>query len=327
MIANLPNQQPQNTLPQQPIQQQNPLTSLNQIQMTGSNSSQPQPQPQPQQPAPQAAAPPQNVEQNALAGNNKQQISNFMSALNNVGAGGNNSFMNTATTAAPQAQNLINPNTAYANNGGAQGMQPAGGTQIPMSANNGAYANNGGGGGSAPPSQPAVGGTQIPMQGDGGMTYTPPIPSGTSQPAVGGTQVPMSPTLGGGGGSAPPAVPNVPLQPQQQMLVSDENLKTDISPAQSKLNDFMSKIGAHNYTYKDKQDGVGTFTSPMAQELEATELGKQAVIDTPRGKMVDYARLGGVNLAAVSVVHKEQEKLKAQVLQLKRQFKLVSKGK
>lgn len=110
-------------------------------------------------------------------------------------------------------------------------------------------------------------------------------------------------------------------------LISDENLKTNISSGDRDVSDFMSKIGAHNYTYKDsahnspshKQGQV--YTSLMAQELEQTKLGKQAVIETPQGKMVDYARLGGVNLAAVSVIHKEQEKLKRQVQALSDQLR------
>jgi hypothetical protein len=101
------------------------------------------------------------------------------------------------------------------------------------------------------------------------------------------------------------------------VVTSDENLKDVAGPAQRSLEHFLGSIGAHNYTYKDPRDGVGMFTSPMAQELEKTELGKQAVINTPRGKMVDYARLGGVNLAAASVLHREQKRLAAQVEQLR----------
>jgi hypothetical protein len=106
-------------------------------------------------------------------------------------------------------------------------------------------------------------------------------------------------------------------------LVSDENLKTNIKSADHSLNDFLNKINAHSYTYKDQQDGQGTFTSPMAQELEATELGKQAVLNTPRGKMVDYARLGAVNLAATSVVHRENQKLQKQINELRSQVKKI----
>lgn len=94
------------------------------------------------------------------------------------------------------------------------------------------------------------------------------------------------------------------------------------------IEDFMNKIKANNYTYKNPEiDGYGQFTTPMAQELEQTELGKQAVIDTPRGKMVDYGRLGGVNLAAVSVVHRETQRLSAKVNELHKAFMKEKYGK
>jgi hypothetical protein len=104
--------------------------------------------------------------------------------------------------------------------------------------------------------------------------------------------------------------------------MSDETQKEQVTDASGKLTDFMSKIGAHSYKYKNPEvDGQGIYTTPMAQELQKTELGKQAVIETPRGLMVDYARLGGVNLAAVSVVHREQQKLAAQVERLRGELK------
>lgn len=123
----------------------------------------------------------------------------------------------------------------------------------------------------------------------------------------------------------PPPPPLPPLQTgttlnKQSYFVSDENLKTKINDGTNNINSFLNSIKAHSYEYKDKQDGEGVFHSPMAQELEATELGKQAVIDTPRGKMVNYGRLGAVNLAAVSVVHREQQKLQEQVNQLRKEF-------
>ena len=132
-------------------------------------------------------------------------------------------------------------------------------------------------------------------------------------------QRPLDNSTGGGsqgltqfGGSSPANIG------QQRPIVSDENLKQNVEPATRDLTNFMNSIGAYNYRYKSpEQDGAGTFTSPMAQDLQKTELGKQAVIETPRGLMVDYARLGGVNLAAVSVVHREQAKLAAQVQRLR----------
>jgi hypothetical protein len=97
-------------------------------------------------------------------------------------------------------------------------------------------------------------------------------------------------------------------------VTSDENEKNDFGDAKPALLDFMGQIGAHSYRYKDpSRDGEGTYTTPMAQELQKTDLGKQAVVKTPHGLGVDYQRLGGVNLAALSVVHRENQRLQSQI--------------
>lgn len=46
----------------------------------------------------------------------------------------------------------------------------------------------------------------------------------------------------------------------------------------------------------------------MAQDLERTPIGAQAVVDTPGGKVVDFGQLGGAQLAALARLH---ERLKA----------------
>ena len=290
-------------------------------------------QPLPQQPAPTQQLPPAqmpvggfaqnglsnlgqlpqpNLEQNALNGggaNNKQQISNFMSALNQTGAGANNTFMNSQNANVSPVQNLVNPN--------AIGMNNSNQTAIPTQ-------------------QAVAGGMmgQTAMQGLGLGPTQQPIQQPIQQiPAVSGNALAQNAMSGVGMAPAfgPPQnnMQALPLAGGMQIdpgaVVSDENLKTDIKPADRELKGFMQSIKAHNYTYKDPNDGIGTFTSPMAQELEQTDLGKQAVIETPRGKMVDYARLGGVNLAAVAVVHREQQRLQDQLDDLRKQFQLKAK--
>jgi hypothetical protein len=82
--------------------------------------------------------------------------------------------------------------------------------------------------------------------------------------------------------------------------MSDEELKGNIHPADPRVRQFMRGIGAHSYEYKSPNApgaGHGTFVSPMAQELEKTDLGKSMVVDTPHGKMVDYGKGFGVILA------------------------------
>lgn len=93
------------------------------------------------------------------------------------------------------------------------------------------------------------------------------------------------------------------------MRVSDVNAKTNIKEGDKQLDNFFSTIGAHEYEYKDKKDGVGKFVSPMAQELEKTTIGKSAVINTPEGKKVDYPRLTGTALAGLALHHEDIKKI------------------
>ena len=240
--------------------------------------------------------PPPSMEQSALAGDNKQQISNFMNALNQVGAGNNNTFMNQQSANMPAVNNLVNPNIAGQSNATT-------GNQTYM------------------PAQAAMPGTQF---GNPQQFLQPGAPQNPLQQLPGSSmnQNGIAPAFGPPA-QQPASMPGMAANPNinlmNQPLVSDENLKTDITNAKDDVTDFLSKINAHSYKYKQPElDGAGTYVSPMAQELESTELGKSAVIETPRGKMVDYARLGGINLAAAAVLQK-------QINQLRTQFKI--KGK
>jgi hypothetical protein len=90
-------------------------------------------------------------------------------------------------------------------------------------------------------------------------------------------------------------------------LMSDINLKTNIENLSSK--DFLDKLKAYKYDYKDEKDGKGKQAGVMAQDLEKTEIGKQAVIDTPRGKMVDYGKLGPTMLSSLVELNERLKKL------------------
>ena len=134
--------------------------------------------------------------------------------------------------------------------------------------------------------------------------------------------------------NAPLVVPTTQDVPQQAPVTqgsapapvtwSDENLKTNIKEGDPKLDHFLSTIGAHEYEYKDEKHGVGKFVSPMAQELEKTTIGKSAVINTKEGKMVDYSRLLGASLSALSLHHKDIKELQDTMEYLK---KVVDKRK
>lgn len=324
--------------------------------------------PPPSNPLPPPANGNQGVEQQSLNGggvDNKQQVSNFMNALNRTGQGGNNQMMqgspppqqqgqqvlqqpiqmpeqvSTQNTLqpgsfAPAPQNMQGTNTpGYYQQGqqGAMGNQSDGkatvqyqgstpgqntGPVINPSQFYGSTINQQGNTGSqtlaALHPQQTIG--QVSNPATQAALSTPPAQSSTNSFVPPGTIDPQQ--------NSPAQQPLVPYQQtisqspfSAALAYSDENLKTNIEPGKRDITEFLNTIKAHNYEYKDQRDGVGTFTTPMAQELEKTELGKQAVIETPRGKMVDYGRLGGVNLAAVSVVHREQQRLQAQFDELK----------
>jgi hypothetical protein len=95
-------------------------------------------------------------------------------------------------------------------------------------------------------------------------------------------------------------------------IVSDKNQKKDIKPADDKIKDFLDKAGAHEYSYKDTSvpgTAPGKHVSPMAQELEKSELGKQMVMDTPNGKAVDYQRSMGTLVSALASLNKRLDSM------------------
>ncbi len=91
--------------------------------------------------------------------------------------------------------------------------------------------------------------------------------------------------------------------------ISDCELKTDITPGEHKLYDFLDKLGSHEYRYKDAKHGEGRRISPMAQELESSEAGKPFVFETKDGKAVDYGKGFGTMLAAQAALHKRLKAL------------------
>ena len=95
---------------------------------------------------------------------------------------------------------------------------------------------------------------------------------------------------------------------------SDEKLKTEISPAELKLRDFLDKLAPAKYQYKDEaRFGKGERTGVMAQDLEKTPVGKAMVIDTPEGKMVDYGQGFSTMLASQVELHKRLKEVEARM--------------
>jgi hypothetical protein len=90
-------------------------------------------------------------------------------------------------------------------------------------------------------------------------------------------------------------------------LTSDINSKTNIESFSS--DEFLGKLKPYKYDYKDESDGKGKQAGVMAQDLEETEVGKQAVIDTPKGKVVDYNKLGPTMLSSLVELNERLKKV------------------
>ena len=95
---------------------------------------------------------------------------------------------------------------------------------------------------------------------------------------------------------------------------SDERMKTNVKDGRDRMDKFLDSIGAHEYEYKDADApfaGAGVFVSPMAQELERTDLGKHLVIENEKGnKIVDYGKGFGLMMAIAKMNHDDIKKLK-----------------
>lgn len=102
-------------------------------------------------------------------------------------------------------------------------------------------------------------------------------------------------------------------------FLSDETKKKNIQPeADDELLNFLDKLGANKYEYKDESNGKGKRFGPMAQELEKSEIGKSMVKDTPEGKKLDVAGVVGATTAATAAVRRKQKELELELAKMKR---------
>jgi hypothetical protein len=97
--------------------------------------------------------------------------------------------------------------------------------------------------------------------------------------------------------------------------ISDEDLKTNIDYDRKHIDDFLNKLKPASYDYKDEvKDSEFASDKPqlgvMAQDLEKSELGEEAVIDTDMGKAVDYEDLAPKILAGLAQLKMDVEELK-----------------
>jgi len=94
-------------------------------------------------------------------------------------------------------------------------------------------------------------------------------------------------------------------------MMSDRRLKQDIAGADDDATQFLRALKAYKYKYKDEKHGKGEQLGIMAQDLEKTRLGRQAVIETSEGKAVHGAKLAGALAAAAASLDKRLSKVEA----------------
>jgi hypothetical protein len=97
------------------------------------------------------------------------------------------------------------------------------------------------------------------------------------------------------------------------LMASDERVKENVEPGEGKLKELLEAAGTHAYTYKDSEKhGEGVRVSPMAQELEKSELGRALVHEDASGtKLVNYPAALGAMLASEAMHEKRIAKLEA----------------
>lgn len=98
--------------------------------------------------------------------------------------------------------------------------------------------------------------------------------------------------------------------------ISDEDLKTNIDYDSKHIDDFLNKLKPASYEYKDEVKNSpfaskGMELGVMAQDLEKSKAGKEAVIDTDEGKIVDYDSLQPKMLAALASLNEKVNKLES----------------
>ena len=90
-------------------------------------------------------------------------------------------------------------------------------------------------------------------------------------------------------------------------MFSDERGKCDIEEIDP--SDFLDSLTGYKYKYKDKKHGEGQQVGVMAQDLEKSEAGSKLVVDTPEGKVVEYAKAGPAIMASLASLNKRMKQM------------------
>ncbi len=90
--------------------------------------------------------------------------------------------------------------------------------------------------------------------------------------------------------------------------LSDERSKTGVRDGDGAARAATDKLGSYVFKYRDQKNGRGEQLGIMAGELEKAGL-KQAVVNTPKGKVVHGAKLATANTAMIAALGRRLEAL------------------
>lgn len=93
------------------------------------------------------------------------------------------------------------------------------------------------------------------------------------------------------------------------VAASDKNLKKDIKAESKELDALMKNLKPYSYEYKDDKWGKDRRFGIMAQDLEKSNKGKDLVINTQHGKMVDINKGISAALAGLARLNERLEKV------------------
>lgn len=98
----------------------------------------------------------------------------------------------------------------------------------------------------------------------------------------------------------------------KELFASTSDGKAKKDKKEGDPNSFLDALSAYTYRYKEPEKpmrGEGVQYGIMAQDLEKTPIGKSMVMDTPEGKVVNYAKAGGAMLATAASLNDRMKEL------------------
>lgn len=96
------------------------------------------------------------------------------------------------------------------------------------------------------------------------------------------------------------------------IMASDRSLKTDVAEAGEAVDDLLDSLDPVRFRYVEPaKHGDGEYAGILAQDAQRTDLGREMVLETPDGLMLDAKKTVGVLLAAVARLNQRVRELEA----------------